>query len=265
MEVPNKHFMRAVRPSQPPPRPHTLDRVSYLENPDFPLTRAQARALLDPELPKLTLPRALVVIGGYRGPRLSISPIYRLLAPRLTNPGLIHLIASPLSNTVDGAAARAARSIRQHLHAATEIDVIGHSMGGLIGRLLLAEANLPRIRRLFTFATPHRGAVIANVAAIEPAAWQMRPGSAFLRDLNSRAANSEVELHFYARLGDWWVGARNCAPPGSESYWLDADSAISKFLGHFSITRDERVLADVLHRLTGLPPLTRAASRPPRN
>jgi pimeloyl-ACP methyl ester carboxylesterase len=206
-----------------------------------------------------------VIIGGYRGPRLSISPIQRLLSPRLSNPELIHLVASPLSVTVHGAAARATRSIRTHLANASEIDVIGHSMGGLIGRLLLAEPDLPRIRRLFTFATPHRGAVIANVAAIEPAAWQMRSSSAFLRDLNSRAPDSDVELHFYARLGDWWVGARNCAPPGSECYWLDADSALSKFLGHFSITRDERVLADVLHRLTGLPPLTLATSRPPRN
>lgn len=40
---------------------------------------------------------------------------------------------------------------------AQNVQIIGHSMGGLIGRLALATAEGLRVRRLITLGTPHRG------------------------------------------------------------------------------------------------------------
>ncbi len=66
-------------------------------------------------------------------------------------------------------------------------NLVGYSMGGLVGRYYLQRLNgLWRVRRFVTIATPHRGSVLAYLY------WnagfrQMRPASAFLKDLERDA------------------------------------------------------------------------------
>jgi len=65
------------------------------------------------------------------------------------------------------------------------IDLIGFSMGGLISRYYVQQlGGVERVKCLFTIATPHRGTWNAHWLS-RPACLQMRPGSAFLRDLNA--------------------------------------------------------------------------------
>ena len=67
------------------------------------------------------------------------------------------------------------------------IDLVGFSMGGLICRYYLQRlSGLERTRRFVTISTPHRGSLLAWLVD-NPACRQMRPGSAFLRDLASDA------------------------------------------------------------------------------
>ncbi len=76
-----------------------------------------------------------------------------------------------------GDIAGAARRLRdqlvdiKRLHPDAEVDLIAHSMGGLVVRRFLAtlakdeRAALPRIEHLVTFTSPHRGASLASLPA----------------------------------------------------------------------------------------------------
>ena len=52
-------------------------------------------------------------------------------------------------------------------HPGSDVDLIAHSMGGLVARRFLAdfggEPGLPRVEHLVTFATPHQGSSIAAI------------------------------------------------------------------------------------------------------
>ena len=73
-----------------------------------------------------------------------------------------------------------------------QVDLIGHSMGGLIARCYLAGcredgAFVPpvpkRVRKLITIGTPHFGADLGGFGAPDLQAAQMIPGTRFLFDL----------------------------------------------------------------------------------
>lgn len=66
-------------------------------------------------------------------------------------------------------------------------DLIGFSMGGLITRHYLQRlGGIGKIGCFVTMAAPHHGTHMARLATL-PGWLQMRPGSAFLRDLASDA------------------------------------------------------------------------------
>jgi pimeloyl-ACP methyl ester carboxylesterase len=72
------------------------------------------------------------------------------------------------------------------------VDLVGYSLGGVVVRAWVAsESEWAVARRVVTLASPHHGAQLADTAAVlDPtrcveACAQLRPGSQFLRDLNS--------------------------------------------------------------------------------
>ena len=70
-------------------------------------------------------------------------------------------------------------------------DLVGFSMGGLVCRYYLQRlGGLERVHRFVTISTPHQGTVMAWLIA-NPGCRQMRPRSAFLRDLDRDAATLE--------------------------------------------------------------------------
>ena len=69
-----------------------------------------------------------------------------------------------------------------------KVDLVGHSMGGLVIRSYLAEESAKtRVRRVVTLGSPHAGSKLA-VFGVRTAMKEMLPGSAFLETLN-RAGN----------------------------------------------------------------------------
>ena len=234
-------------------------------NPEFAVLRSEARDILAAcAAAPVSLSRPIFIIAGYHSPLFTIRPIASALRLCVVNPELVHTISCPFAPSLESAAEHAFATISRH-SAGSEIDIIGHSLGGIVGRMLLVRSNFPAVRRLFTMATPHRGAIVAPLAPIDRAARQLHSKSHFLAALNSQPIPHSTQLICYARLHDWWVGARNCAPPGHGIYWLDADTAFSRLLGHFSITRDERILADCIRRIRNETPLASAATVPPRH
>ena len=66
------------------------------------------------------------------------------------------------------------------------IDLVAHSMGGLVGRLLLDEERYrERVANLVTLGTPHRGSHLARLAATR-SVLDLRPGSAVLQTLDEQ-------------------------------------------------------------------------------
>ena len=139
-----------------------------------------------------------------------------------------------------------------------EIDIIGKSMGGLIARELAreqaaAERPIVRVVRIFSIASPHRGARMATLPTVDPKVLDMRPGSDFLQRLDAEiAAGRAPEIIAYTRTGDWMVGEENTAPAGGRVRVVPRPPLE---FGHLQAGGDPRILADILRRLRGEPPL----------
>lgn len=59
-------------------------------------------------------------------------------------------------------AAAALHGVIQHLDGIEELNLVGHSMGGLVIRAYFAEHHDPRIRRVVMLGTPNHGAELAD-------------------------------------------------------------------------------------------------------
>ncbi len=80
-----------------------------------------------------------------------------------------------------------AEVIERELPPGEPFDLVGFSMGGLIARFYVQRlGGIERVRRFIAVSTPHRGSWLAWLLR-NRACRQMRPGSRFLRDLNSDA------------------------------------------------------------------------------
>jgi triacylglycerol lipase len=75
-----------------------------------------------------------------------------------------------------------------------EVDVIGHSMGGLDARYCVERLGGDKyVDDVVTMGTPHQGTYAAHLGFFTPAGEAMEPGSDFLTDLNSDGLSDNVE------------------------------------------------------------------------
>jgi triacylglycerol lipase len=80
----------------------------------------------------------------------------------------------------------------------TRVDLVGHSMGGLVIRAFLAGTpNQDAIRRVITLGTPHAGSKLA-VFAVGKARRDLLPGSPLLLSLNANGVQAPRDGHLYA-------------------------------------------------------------------
>lgn len=133
----------------------------------------------------------------------------------------------------------------------TEVDVVALSLGGVVARYAAApgERRL-RIARLFTIASPHRGAALAELPSFDPMHLELRGDSAFMKQLNAAYPDADYELFPYVAIDDVVVGERNAAPPGERPWWVSV-SFIS--WSHAAAALDPRIQADIVRRLRGEP------------
>lgn len=149
----------------------------------------------------------------------------------------------------------------------SEVDVVAHSMGGIVGRLAALpnekgkERKRLRIRAIYTISTPHRGARMARVFPLDQAARDMRPGSKVITRLNDALPDARYELVCYTQLNDWTVGAKNTAPPGRNPIWTTG----TFFGSHMLAKKNLRILGDIALRLRGETPMAEPSEPPPRN
>jgi pimeloyl-ACP methyl ester carboxylesterase len=120
-----------------------------------------------------------------------------------------------------------------------KIDIIGHSMGGLIGLYYIKKlGGHTRVRKLVMMGTPVRGTWtallgIALVGLVSTSTWQMLPRSRFLDELAQGALPPGVEVHTIAAARDWTVPLPTTRLRGA--------NAVTVPLGHSSLVVSEEV------------------------
>lgn len=81
------------------------------------------------------------------------------------------------------------------------IDIVGHSLGGLIARYYVQRlGGDTRVRTLVTLGTPHRGTTVAPLMSAHPLVRQMRPDSEVIAELSRPAP--DCGTHFIAFWSD---------------------------------------------------------------
>lgn len=207
-----------------------------------------------------TLVRPLVVLSGYADPGLA--PHYlRHTFGEIFGEDQIVGTAFPTAMTLDACRERVLELVQSAFpsedpNLTVEVDVIAHSMGGLVSRYAaMAVPGKPRLRmaRLFTIATPHQGALISIPPSPDPRVRDMRSGSDFLETLDQAFADRDYEMVCYVRLGDMIVAPKDAAPPDYPLWWVSNRPIRAS---HMIAPKDPRILLDITLRLRGLPPIT---------
>ena len=202
----------------------------------------------------------VLLIHGYLGTRGSL----HLLESRLTQMG--HLVLTyrlGLLHTGDicESAALIASKI-ESIAAQTQLDrmdIVGHSMGGLVGLYYLKRlGGRRRVRRLVMLGTPTSGTWSALLGvAMAPfgrASLQLLPDSAFLRDLDQGALPEGVEVVSVAGERD------HLAPSGSTH--LAGVRHISVSANHAGLLGDAKVARLVGEILSSPSPTNSSINNP---
>jgi pimeloyl-ACP methyl ester carboxylesterase len=196
---------------------------------------AQAAPVPNAEQPPVLL------IHGYLATRGSLHLLERHLAHR----GHI-VISYPLGFPVNlgdirdsaGLIARKVESIVAQT-GVTEIDVVAHSLGGLVGLYYLKRlGGRHRVRRMIMLGTPAQGtwsALLGLVTApLGRASLQLLPGSPFLRELGEVPLPKGVDVISIGAMRDWMAplsttvldGVRHIAlPTGHSGLLVDGEVA----------------------------------------
>lgn len=134
------------------------------------------------------------------------SGVFRRMSAYLAQQGwsvyTLDLKPNNASLGLDELAIQVADYIDKTFDTAQPIDLVGLSMGGLVTRYYIQRlGGIERVQRFITISSPHQGTRMAYL-------WnrigcvQMRPGSAFLQDLNQDAHILE-RLNFTSIWTPW--------------------------------------------------------------
>jgi triacylglycerol lipase len=126
---------------------------------------------------------------------------------------------------------------------AAEVDVIGHSMGGLVARYYVTLAGGDGIvRSLITIGSPHHGTEISALGLGHPMR-ELVFGSPLLTRLAAAPPPARTRVTAVWSRGDALVpGARQRALPGAETVMFSD-------LGHVALLASRRVADAVIERL----------------
>ena len=131
-----------------------------------------------------------------------------------------------------------------------QVHVIGHSMGGLIGRYLVQRLGGDEfVHTLVTLGTPHQGTLPANLVPIT-VARQMRVGGDLISELSEPAPGCRT------RFVAVWSDIDQLVIPQSharvEHPDLRARNVLMRGVGHLSLPVDGRVVREISSTLAQL-------------
>jgi triacylglycerol esterase/lipase EstA (alpha/beta hydrolase family) len=141
----------------------------------------------------------------------------------------------------------------RHETGADSVDVVAHSMGGLVARAYVRRRGRGSgIARLVTLGTPHQGTLVLPAFRRDPMVAQMRPTSPFL----ARLAQDDPVPTLVDCIAIYSADDAVVVPP-SAGYWAGAFNIELRGLGHMSLLFSRRVHELVRENLAA--PLAAAA------
>ncbi len=144
-----------------------------------------------PRTPRVQRQRTVVLVHGY----LCNPSIFLPMSAYLRRRGARQILpfAYPSTHGVERGAIKLREYLREHVRGG-EIDLVCHSLGGLVARSYLQElGGARRVNRCITLGTPHCGTYNAYWLASR-VGHEIRPGSALLRRLQeTQDASADVQ------------------------------------------------------------------------
>lgn len=192
-----------------------------------------------PELPQLDGSRApVVLLHGFGVTSAVLRPLEARIRRTLGRPVVRLRLGCRLPlhlADVRRTALRVDRALAKLAERAPlgRVDVIGHSLGGLVATYWLKRIDQGRrIRRVITLGTPHQGTPFAYIGvllfgAFSPAVWQMLPGSGLVRELASLPVPEGSELVALGSHDDAVVPAQLALPAAAPRLRAAAVSRVS--------------------------------------
>ena len=189
-------------------------------------------------------PRPVIMLHGYAMNRANFVP----LAYRLSRAGLGPIVGFEYWTL--GRTAAAARQLGWFVDqvraatGATEVDIIGHSMGGVVARYYVSLAGGDGIvKHLVTLGSPHAGTDVSAVGVGHPAR-ELLLGSKLVTRLTAAPSPRHTRVTSIWSRGDALVpGHKQPAIPG-------ADVIMYEDLGHVALLGSRRVAGEIISRLS---------------
>jgi pimeloyl-ACP methyl ester carboxylesterase len=189
-------------------------------------------------------PRPIVMVHGYAMGRANFIP----LACRLAKAGLGPIVGFEYWTL--GKTASAARKLGAFIDqlraetGAAQVDVIGHSMGGVVGRYYVTLGGGDgAVANLVTIGSPHQGTDLAPVS-IGRARMELLLGSSLMQRLAAAKRPAVTKLTVIWSRGDALV-------PGARAAHLDGvDELVYDEMGHITMLTSRVVADELITRLS---------------
>uniref|UniRef100_UPI000CD50DF8 alpha/beta fold hydrolase n=1 Tax=Streptomyces sp. SM11 TaxID=565557 RepID=UPI000CD50DF8 len=179
--------------------------------------------------------------------------VFVVLRRALTRHGHRHLESlnySPLTLDIRTAAELLGRHVEE-ICARTghgRVDIVGHSLGGLIARYYVQRLGGDRrVRTLVTLGTPHGGTAVAPGAGVHPIVRQMRGGSSVIDELRTPAPGCRTRfVSFWSELDQVMVPIETACVDHPD---LDAVNVRVTGIGHLALPMHPMVAAAIREAL----------------
>lgn len=188
-------------------------------------------------------PRPIIAVHGYAMSRTC----FRALASRLAGAGLGPVFGFEYWSL--GSVASSARRLGAYVEqvcrhtSSPAVDMIGHSLGGVVGRFYVTlGGGSPRVRHLITIGSPHNGAPAARFGVGRPRTELIVDGALFRRlRAAPLPANTEITVI--------WSRADGLVPSAHVARIDGVEDVCFESIGHLAMLVDPRVAAAVIERM----------------
>ena len=141
--------------------------------------------------------------------------------------------------SIDSFADQLAARVQQirAVHGQQKLVLIGHSMGGLVCRSYIHRYGGDAVHKVITLGSPHYGTVLAYLL-FGPNLTQMRPGSAWLNQLNAKSTSVPISTHYSVH--------DNIVAPQANACLAGARTFVLAGVGHLSMAFSRHLMASVV-------------------
>lgn len=217
--------------------------VAYINILIFPLGYIEPDPLREIQSDKNNKP--VILVHGYFMSRACFILLY--LRMRQTGKRTIFTInLRPRTAAIEELAHQLSEKIEEVLvlTKSDKVDIIGHSMGGIVARYYIEQMNgAKKVNKLITLGSPHNGTKMA-VFGIGANARELRTNSEFMKGLNATASGGEVKYY------SLWSNLDNLVIPQESSILKEPGVSIKFYgIGHLTLLFSPRVFLKIMEIL----------------